>query len=465
MDKYLAFKIENLQYGPEFNEKTIYATKEILSKVSRGGTTIKSNGFQNGKHLLSFLKSQFNGINNFELYLSNNVTGKYKINQNKVFINFKEYLKFAYSVSRTENKIPEIKFSNALNTVAGKTKSEISLLVPKYYFEKKEDNLLTEISVLENREIFNLIATQFKAIVQKFDLFNIKRQNELLKAFENSTLEAKLLKDMKKMNVKNPELKFKQFVVSLSNKSPKEINKVLNNIAKSERSNKVLEKLNSRLKKSGFTSLKDQNKFIEDFDMVSSLAPRIKKLKTSLTQFEAKIKKLKYSKKFNEKEIHAFIAKNYWLLGIEYYKKPKYSSIDSLGNRTDSQVMLGDRSKPDIIIETIDGSNTAIYFELEEVKDKIFVKGIKQSEVIAKDTIEAIGQAVRYTLQSKMKGQFPRAKVIVGLVGKNKKYKEKLAMISEYLGHIEVISYEDLIDKAKNTISFFETYNFSAMEE
>jgi hypothetical protein len=46
----------------------------------------------------------------------------------------------------------------------------------------------------------------------------------------------------------------------------------------------------------------------------------------------------------------------------------------------------------------------------------------------------------------------------VGSAGKSKKWKEKIATVSEYLGNIEVLTYDDLIERAQNTIDFFENY-------
>ncbi len=455
--KFTAFNIDIASYGA-FRKLDIYATDEILQRKNRNGDTIEHVGFQYGKHLLEYLTARFGGKDNFKLYLTNTQVSKYTINDSDVTINLQKYRDFTNKIRKTKDNIPEVKFGLKLNIALGKTQREIGLLVPKYFFNDKEKDLQEKIGLLPDDDVFNLILTNFSETVKRFNLFDIDRKKAMVKAFENSSFETAVLKSFKKLSKDSPEKKFKEFLAALENRDPKEVMQVIKKISAAESSNSHIRLLNEKMSKAG-SSLKDQKKIIEDFDMVSALAPRIKNLKKSLKEFRKLINTLKRQKNKDEAKIHSFLVRNYWLLGIEYYSKPKKSAINEFGERTDKEVSAEDRSRPDIIIESVDGSKTAVFFELEEVKDKVIHRiGKKETGLFASDMIEAINQAVRYTIQAKLKGKYPKGKVVVGTIGKNKKWKAKFAEISEYLGNIEILTYDDLIEKAQKTIDFFENY-------
>jgi hypothetical protein len=251
----------------------------------------------------------------------------------------------------------------------------------------------------------------------------------------------------------------------LSNKEPAEQIQIINKIAKTEKYNKTLKKLND-LFISKNIPIREQKKLIENFDVTTSLAPRINLLNKSLAKFKKLLIELKKDPKKREADVHKFIFENYWLLGIEYYSKPCYSSIDEFGDRTDKQVLQEDKTKPDFIIESIDGSKSVIFFELEAVNALIIhKKGKSETGLLARDAFQGINQAVRYTIQSKLKGKHPKGKVIIGSIKKSKKWKERLVSISEYLGNIEILTYDDIVEKAQKTIHFFENYQKKILED
>lgn len=240
------------------------------------------------------------------------------------------------------------------------------------------------------------------------------------------------------------------FIKTFEELDEKEKEAVLNN----SKSKKIFEYINK-------LPLQQQKYLLKKIDLILGLAPRYYLLKDSLKEFRKIIRNHKKEKGKNERGIHAFLKRNYWLLGIEYWDLNIKSSISEEGKRTDKEVIREDLTKPDFIIEGIDGIKTNVRFiELEDIKDKVkHKKGQKETGLISSETIDGISQALRYNINAKLQGLHPKGVVIVGTYEKNaQKWKEKLLIVKEFLGNIEILTYDDIIERAKNVIEFFERY-------
>jgi len=240
------------------------------------------------------------------------------------------------------------------------------------------------------------------------------------------------------------------FIKTFEKLDEKEKEMVLNN----PKSKKIFEYINK-------LPLKQQKYLLKKIDLILGLAPRYYLLKDSLKEFRKKVREHKKQKGKNEKDIHAFLKKHYWLLGIEYWDLNIKSSISEEGERTDKEVIQEDSTKPDFIIDGIDGIKTNVRFiELEDIKDKVkHKKGQKETGLISSETMDGISQVLRYNINAKLQGLHPKGVVIVGTYEKDaQKWKEKLLTVKEFLGNIEILTYDDIIERAKNVIEFFEKY-------
>jgi hypothetical protein len=104
-------------------------------------------------------------------------------------------------------------------------------------------------------------------------------------------------------------------------------------VLKNPKSMKIFEHINK-------LPLKQQKYFLKKIDLILGLAPRYYLLKESLKEFKKNIREYKEQKGKNEKGIHAFLKKHYWLLGIEYWDLNIKSSISVKGERTDKESLM-----------------------------------------------------------------------------------------------------------------------------
>jgi glyoxylate utilization-related uncharacterized protein len=100
-------------------------------------------------------------------------------------------------------------------------------------------------------------------------------------------------------------------------------------------------------------------------------------------------------------------------------------------------------------------NNTII--ELEEVNDAIFNK----DGAISREVYDGITQAVDYYIEHRSQNFKSKGMAVIGTTQGMRltiEQKEKLRLLKETFHNIEVLTYDDIISQAENTIRFWETY-------
>jgi hypothetical protein len=244
-------------------------------------------------------------------------------------------------------------------------------------------------------------------------------------------------------------VQLKIFLEVIEKLGEEEVGELLNSILKSKVSRLFIKQV-SKL------PTKEQNKIFKKIPEMSKMLDRYEKLKKSLKEFEKVVREHQNSFKKDEKEIHQLLIKDYWLLGIEYFDKKILSDIDANGKLT-GETKIGNRKHADFIIERIDGLDKCVIIEIEEANDRIFNK----DGTLSKDVYDGINQAVDYYIEQKSKGFNSKGIAVIGsALGKKftEAEKEKLILLKETFHNVEVLTYDNIIDKAKNTLHFWESY-------
>lgn len=156
-----------------------------------------------------------------------------------------------------------------------------------------------------------------------------------------------------------------------------------------------------------------------------------------------------------EKIFQNWIEKNLWTLGIDYIKKHTARQI-------------GINSESDLIMETTDG-----YIDLIELKrpkfDLLSYDESHKSYYPSKELSKVIGQSLQYLKildeykhilekQYKFKVLRPRIKIIIG---RSESFKEEqfdaLRMLNSNLSHIQIITFDYLMQCGQNIISYYDS--------
>ena len=149
-----------------------------------------------------------------------------------------------------------------------------------------------------------------------------------------------------------------------------------------------------------------------------------------------------------EEDLQKFLKERTWLFGVEYRNaKPKK--------------LAGSTSVFDFLLENYAGQGVIV--ELKLPTEEIF----KEKYVLTSKVSDAMGQLIRYietTLgiaysseMSKIEGiteKRPLGYVIIGRT-KNDDEREDLKRVNSYYHRIEVLTYDDLLLKAKTTLESF----------
>ena len=165
--------------------------------------------------------------------------------------------------------------------------------------------------------------------------------------------------------------------------------------------------------------------------------------KKSLKDFNEKIKTSK-----KEEELQKFLEKNTWILGFEY-------------DSSKPQKIVGG-SRYDFYVERYDGYADII--EIKKPNDQIFDSKGRLTRVFGK----ALQQLIEYIDQATYLGNIkslskeyslnflkPKGILIIGRTP-NSNDKEKLENICNYFHNIEVLTYDDLYQKAKTVVTNLE---------
>jgi len=171
--------------------------------------------------------------------------------------------------------------------------------------------------------------------------------------------------------------------------------------------------------------------------------------KTKIPQYKKELEKLQklMNESKKERELHEFLRNNPWMFGPQYVVAK-------------SEKRIGFRSRADFLLETFDAYN-----------DIVELKKSKKVNIFTRDrlsgvTKDAISQMIGYLnkcdqLYSDNRIIFghdilkPKGIIIIGRKG-DKNMIENLRIHNFYLHNIEIITYDELYERAKKSIEMFE---------
>jgi len=178
-------------------------------------------------------------------------------------------------------------------------------------------------------------------------------------------------------------------------------------------------------------TIKAYSKIIKEYRTI-----KIPEYKEDVKELESLMKKAK-----KEKELQKFLSKKTWLLGLEYESS------------TPEKIGVGQRY--DFYVEKYDGYADII--EIKKVNELIFDKKGKVTTVFSKaiqQLIDYIDDAILWgnnkRLAKKLNFNFLKPKGIL-IIGKNQDV-ERLKNLQYYFHNIEILTYDDVLDRGKNII-------------
>ena len=397
-------------------------------------------GFTKLKHLLNFLTKEYAGLNNFEIIFFRGSYSKqfYKIEEkgtNWVKINIDSYVKYGKEIDSAVKDLKVLKYSR-------KIWGDYSKKVPPSFFKGHPAKEIVD-------ELKNSYYTILENLIKEFEKMSDSQKKDLKKAFEHSKLGSAVIKKYIKLDPDAPKIQLKKFLEIVEKLGEAEVGELLDSILKSKISRLFIKQL-SKL------PVKEQNKIFKKLPEMSRMLDRYEKLEKSLKKFKKEVKKHLDSSTKDEKSLHQLLVKDYWLLGIEYFDKKILSDITPDGTLT-GQTKIGRRKHADFIIERIDGCDKCILIELEEANDPIFNK----DGSLSKGVYDGIHQAVDYYIEQKSRGYNSKGLAVIGALDKklSSNQKKKLTLLKETFHNVEVLTYNDIIDKADTTLRFWKSYN------
>ena len=410
------------------------------SKVEEEKWRIK--GIQRLSSLLRFLEGKFHGLESFDLIFFRgnfNESFYYKsvVDKTIVYVNLDTHQEYTNEIS---SAIRDLKVSKYYWSV----RTEFSKKVLRSFFNKKSSaSLITELQ--------NSYHGVIEEILNEYEnLPEGKQKKDMTTIFMQSKLARDSIKEYSKLKPKSAAKILSQLIPVLSDLTPKEIEILLKDILKSESSREFIKQL-SKLPK------EQRDKIAKNFPESSIMFNRYEKLSTSLKQFKALIAEHKKAKTKNEKRIHQFLIKHYWLLGIEYFDKELLSDTTTEGKKTTDTKLPNGRC-PDFIINRLDRFDKCVVIEIEEANDGIFT----ESGNLAKAVYDGIFQAADYNIEQKFNSHYSKSIAIVGSVDGTDlslKQKKHFQLLDEEFPNIDIITYDHIIGKAQTTLDFWKKYN------
>jgi hypothetical protein len=216
---------------------------------------------------------------------------------------------------------------------------------------------------------------------------------------------------------------------------------------------KEIDKLKSELQEKNETianlrsSVSEQKEILRDLrqEQEKYLKSRVKEFQETLDELENKLERAK-NEGIEEEELQDFLKQNPWLFGAEYAS-------------SEPKKMRGAENEFDFFLERYNGVNDII--ELKRISDSILRSS--DGKIAAKVT-RAVDQCIGYMKQtiaashnsviSEQEGieeLRPRGVIIIGHDA-SKDAKEKLEDWNYRLNNIEIMTYNDIYDKAENTL-------------
>jgi hypothetical protein len=188
---------------------------------------------------------------------------------------------------------------------------------------------------------------------------------------------------------------------------------------------------------------------------------------SSISYYQSKINELedrlslgrKYPETKGENSWQAWVYENNWILGVQYETPIQKTKV-------------GFDHIPDFLFPTLDGFLDILEIKLPTHDVIVEDRTHPGSFVWSSEANKAIGQVVNYThqielnqlqLRDRINEQYerqlftikPRAFILIGQAGSDKKQKEALRKLNYSLHGIEVLTYTDLKQRANNLISLY----------
>ena len=435
--------IQSFKVGRRYwrDGKSAYERKKIdfaFTPTKDKMTLWELNGIPKLPSLLTYLKNKYGSFDAFNLIFFNTRKPRSFYFEDKptvtnVYVNLDSYQKYHSAIN------PEIN-SLKISRYFRKIKNEYSKKVPVAFFNNQSPTALVDDLRKSNYKII-------ENIIQEYETLAEDEKKDLKTIFEHSKLADDTIKEFEKLTPESPKKQLKIFTKVLDKLSKKEIELLLRSILKSKSSRSLISSI-------GDLSTKDQQRISKNIPEMARMYEHYQKLEQSLKEFKKKIKEHVESDNKNEKDIHKLLAKNYWLFGIEYFGREIRSDIDGDGKRT-GETNIGRKRADFIILQRLNGVDTCVVIEIEEANDKIF----NLNGTISKEVYDGIMQAVDYNLEQKFKGTHSKGMAIIGSLKASNlsdDEKKRLNLLSEAFPNIEVLTYDQIIDKAETALTFLE---------
>jgi hypothetical protein len=426
-----SFRFRNPRYGL-YCDKKIFTTRRPIPE----GWKSERGGIHYGKRLLSYLETRYGGLSKFELILADDLSKEYFVRKKRhpeIWVDVDAYQSYGYNIDRLINRL---EFSRHFHEI----QTEAATRTPEGFFSgKTPEELFEEL----NTSTFRII----ESILTDFDQLRAHERKRIIDILENSGIERRLLEKYRELPRRSPERIGKQFLKAMSRMPQKKLEGILGGLLKSKRTLRVFDGI-------GRMSTQDQIRIARNLDSLVGFTARIEQVNRSLKQFRLLVQRHRESKHADEKEIHAFLVKNYWLLGPEYFGEPRKSSVSGEGEKTPRETAFyGSKLSPDYEIERLDGSHDRIVFEFEEANDPVFLKNGR----ISKRVMDGINQAISYVAFKRLEGEYSKGIAVIGSVKHANKTQLKQLRILASAVNVEVLLYEDIISRAERVIRFFQS--------
>jgi hypothetical protein len=425
-----SFRFKNRRYG-EYCRKEIFTTRWPIPD----GWKSKRGGLHYGKHLLSHLSNRFGGIGKFELVLADGLAEDYLVKGKRhpeVWIDVGKYRSYGYEIDRLVNRL---EFSRHFYDI----QREAANCTPQGFLSDQSPEDLFDTL---NTSTFRII----ESIVTKFDQLKAEERRRIIGILENSGIERKLLEKYDRLPRRSPERMGKLFLKAIARMPRRKLETILKGLFKSTRTLRVFGGIRQM-------STEDQIRIARNLPSLLGFSARIEEVNRSLKQFTKLVEEHRKAKHADEKEIHAFLVKNYWLLGPEYFGEPVKSSISAEGKKTpQATAFYDDKLSPDYEIQRLDGSYDCVVFEFEEANDPVFLKNGK----LSKRVMDGISQAISYVAFKRLEGEYPKGIAVIGSVKHPNEAQLKQLKILASAVNVEVLLYEDIISRAQRVVNFFQ---------
>jgi hypothetical protein len=401
----------------------------------------QNDGFTKLKHLLYYLKKINHGLDKFELGFFNGESDQAyyltsKGGKNHYLVNIDSYVKYSNDINAVIQELRVTKYSRKISY--------------EYSMKVAQNFIIGEPSSTLVKELRDSHYTLLEGLIKEFDRMTANQRDELKNVLEHSKVGTELIKKYRKLEPGAPEIQLKVFLEVVEKLGEKEVGELLDSILKSKASRYLIKQI-SKLPQ------KEQSRIVKKIPEMQLMMERHEKLKKSLSTFRKMVKDHKESDKKDELEIHKFLTKDYWLLGIEYFGQDVHSDVTPTGART-NETKITSRKHADFIIKRMDGTlDTCTIIELEEVNDAIFNK----DGTLSREVYDGISQAVDYYIEHRSQKNRSKGMAVIGTtqgLRLTNEQKEKLSLLKETFHNVEILTYDDIINQAENTIRFWETY-------